>query len=158
TFLALNSDIVRLPGTDLFEILLESLLAKPELEQISDTAAGQRRASQGIDAMHRIRIVGTNTTFNKVNLRLSALLQIIDLLTWPLCLPGGIVDFSPQPWCLGMLIERQTNHCVGITFQRQKAIERGPQAIAAHGYNHPLNSTIRLKQVDFGKALNPFNA
>src|SRR5690606_223115 len=54
TFFALTSDIVGLPGTNLFEILLESLLAKPEMEQIGDTTARQGCTRQRINAIHRV--------------------------------------------------------------------------------------------------------
>src|SRR5690606_37870854 len=105
TFFALTSDIVGLPGTDLLEILLESMLAKPEMEQIGDTAAGQGCTRQRINAIHRVLAIGSYTTFHQLDLRFGALLQIIDLFARPLCLPRRIVDLATKTGRFRVLVE-----------------------------------------------------
>ena len=123
------------------------MIPQPEIDGSLHTPGGQRRSGKTIHLVLIALDIGTDAAHHKLEARLLVVaVLVIDLLARPLGDPARVVDLTAKPRRLPMLVETKTGNGIGIPFQSQESLHRGPKAISMHRKHDALNTAIVVAQ------------
>ncbi len=134
-----------LPPGSLLEVRSEAVLAEPELHEVGHAAAGERRARQAVDPV-RVFVRRTGRALDDLDRRPPVLVE--GLAPRPERLPARVVDFAAEPRRLAVLVEGDADDRRRVRRQRQKAVERRPQALALDRQDDQLDRAVLDPLVD----------
>ena len=110
--------------------------------------------------MRGVGVAGVHVALDDVDVRVAS--GVERLLARPERLPARVVHFTAKAGGFRLLVEAQTGDGLQVALQGDEAVERGPEAVAAHGQDdgfelpaffHGVDGDVALAPVDGGDVL-----